>query len=313
MLTALNVSNNNHPTPQKHMDRLLIYQHIGSRQDNQDKHFYKSYDGTQLFGVFDGHGPADLAADFASKFILKYLKHNLDKLKGTSKIPVLLQRAFVKCHLHMLVHEDAMDLLNCGTTACVGIAREGKVWIAHVGDTSAFTLTKDGELNRLTKDHNLRCANEKIRVIENLGWYNRGEYMFSRINITRSLGDHWQISELRNFDDKYKHVSARNVRGKPIDELEKIITEHNIQWCISPIPEVCEVALSGVYRIVLLTDGVVMQDPDVTAAVTLPDKQMILKALEEHVAQKLDGNTRVDNVTVLVLHNTHVSESEVPD
>lgn len=292
------------------MERVLSYQHIGSRQDNQDKHFYKSFDGTQLFGVFDGHGPADLAADFACKFILKYLKHNLDKLKGTSKISVLLQRAFVKCHLHMLVHEDVLDLLNCGTTACVGIVREGKVWIAHVGDTSAYSLTVDGEMHRLTKDHNLRCPGEKIRVIETGGWYNRKEYLFTRINITRSLGDHWQISEMRNFDDKYKHISPRNVRGKTVDEVEKIIATNNIQWCISPVPEVCELSLDDVYRIVLMTDGLVMQDPDVSAAVTLPDKQSMLTNLEEHVTQKLDGTTRVDNVTVLILQNTERSEQK---
>ena len=45
-------------------------------------------------------------------------------------------------------------LAGMGTTACVLVVRDGKAWIAHVGDSRIYLFTaRDKTLHRITKDH----------------------------------------------------------------------------------------------------------------------------------------------------------------
>ena len=70
------------------------------------------------------------------------------------------------------------------------------------------------------------------------------------------------------MEPKFKHIAPRNVKGKHIDEVEKMMTELELQWCISPMPDVTEHDLHDVFRLLVLS-GLSVRDM-ASAAESLP-------------------------------------------
>lgn len=283
------------------MDRLVSFQHVGSRDDNQDRSFHRQVDDdTTVTGVFDGHGASEHAADFACRFVSHYLRHNLRKLHGTGKIGPLLKRAFVKCHLQMLLHDDNQAFVTSGTTACVVVARGSRAWVAHVGDARATVMDTSGAVSQVTSDHTLKGYHEKMRIIEAQAWYTLKGYVCGRVNVTRSLGDLWQIGELRHINEDWKALSPRTWAGGSLETLEGVLRERSFAWAISPEPELCEIDLQDVVRMAVSSDGITL-DADLGALLATGSPSDIRRGLEAHVAARMDAGARVDNVTVVVL------------
>ena len=70
-------------------------------------------------------------------------------------IPATLRDALVRANTRIF-HEAQSnpDLRGMGTTTSVLVAREGKGWVAHVGDSRIY-LVRGGEIRQLTEDHSL--------------------------------------------------------------------------------------------------------------------------------------------------------------
>ncbi|CAJ0941019.1 unnamed protein product, partial [Mesorhabditis belari] len=140
-------------------------------------------DGTGLFGVFDGHGGAEVAIYAAAH--LPDVFHEtqgalFDKLKQS--LEELDRRVAIRCK---------KEHWKSGSTAVCVAVDEKEICYGWVGDSAGY-LMRSTEVTKVTKDHSPSEESEAKRVEAAGGilvWL-QGEYRVNGIlNLTRSLGD----------------------------------------------------------------------------------------------------------------------------
>lgn len=180
-----------------------------------------------LLGLFDGHAGSEAAQ--SAKEILpikvdRLLRRGWDEDKA-------LRQAFYDTNQQMLQEMGSWSPSGsipsrAGTTACVGLLRNGRLWTANCGDSSCILGVRVGEGSswfpagiRATSPHLLN-ARERARIARDGGqvaidsrgdarvvfsWCKRHcwarqcrcshrKQHFPCLNITRSLGDFWSFS-----------------------------------------------------------------------------------------------------------------------
>lgn len=164
------------------------------REKNEDSLLVNADLG--LFMVADGMG-GHLGGEFASRIAVKTVEETIQQIlqdpEATLAKDVVFDRAdpgaILKYALRVAsqrIYEEAcrnIHLRGMGTTAVVLFLREGKGYIAHVGDSRAY-LVRDGGIKQLTVDHSLVA--EQLRA----GFITEEElknHKFKNI-ITRSVG-----------------------------------------------------------------------------------------------------------------------------
>lgn len=171
---------------------------------NQDDFCIYCADSTNLFGVFDGHGPY---GHDISNFTHETLPAQLVKDPNFNNDPVqALSDAFSKTH--KLCTESAgsrsFDCALSGTTATVALQRQDKLYVAHVGDSRAVLArgrnASDMRAEDLTVDHKPDIEEERRRIQSFGGQVRRLEgdipdrvflpnKMYPGLAMTRSIGD----------------------------------------------------------------------------------------------------------------------------
>jgi serine/threonine protein phosphatase PrpC len=113
------------------------------RKGNEDSYMARE----PLFAVADGMG-GHRGGDVASKLALDTLKK---AAKGSTALPEVVKEAN-----EAVFRKAAGDraLTGMGTTLTAVLAEGEHLRLAHVGDSRAY-LVRDGELQRITKDHTL--------------------------------------------------------------------------------------------------------------------------------------------------------------
>ncbi len=107
-----------------------------------------------VFAVADGMG-GHLAGEVASETTIETLKEFARKIAEHSDPGTALAEGAQAAN--RAVYEKAVSdpsLTRMGTTLTAAIARDGKLSIAHVGDSRAY-LFREGRLEQLTQDHTL--------------------------------------------------------------------------------------------------------------------------------------------------------------
>jgi PPM family protein phosphatase len=164
------------------------------REKNEDSLLVNADLG--LFMVADGMG-GHLGGEFASKIAVKTVEETIQQILQDPEATLTTDSVFDRSDPGELlkyairvasqrIYEEACrntNLRGMGTTAVVLFIRDGKGFIAHVGDSRAY-LVKNGEIRQLTADHSL--------VVEQLkaGFITEEElkhHKFKNI-ITRSVG-----------------------------------------------------------------------------------------------------------------------------
>jgi len=145
MNQATNISNN-----------ILIFQReeIGKvRTAQEDCHFNDKTPNGYLFVVCDGMGGHVGGAE-ASSTAVKSIFEFFNKEKYDN-IPQALNNALQFANAQILGKVSEYPALKgMGTTACILLLQDSKVYIAHVGDSRMYLfLGKEKELIRITKDH----------------------------------------------------------------------------------------------------------------------------------------------------------------
>jgi protein phosphatase len=117
------------------------------RRDNEDSAFARA----PVFVVADGMGGAQ-AGEVASRIAVEAFQQGLpDAGSAEERLAERTREANRRIHdLSQAEHERA----GMGTTLTAAYLDDSNVAIAHVGDSRAY-LFRDGELQRLTKDHSL--------------------------------------------------------------------------------------------------------------------------------------------------------------
>jgi PPM family protein phosphatase len=102
--------------------------------------------------VADGMG-GHAAGEIASALAAETIRRVYYDLKGP--VPKVLEMAFVTANRAILDYvAEHPDCKGMGTTCTVLAFRDGKAWLAHVGDSRAYLL-RDGELIQLSEDQTL--------------------------------------------------------------------------------------------------------------------------------------------------------------
>ncbi|NLM09723.1 MAG: Stp1/IreP family PP2C-type Ser/Thr phosphatase [Clostridiaceae bacterium] len=110
----------------------------------------------QAFIVADGmggHQAGDIASKMAVESISKSISCYLEKKNAGNTIEQVLTEAINKAN--EVIFQYALDNLNgssIGTTLTAGLLCNGKLTIAHIGD-SRFYLIRNETIEKLTRDH----------------------------------------------------------------------------------------------------------------------------------------------------------------
>ncbi|TXN29299.1 Stp1/IreP family PP2C-type Ser/Thr phosphatase [Lacisediminihabitans profunda] len=123
--------------------------HVGKiRANNQDS----GYAGTQLFIVADGMG-GHAGGDVASAIALKRIMETDKPFTSANDAEFALKSALSAAN--SLLAETVFDhpeLTGMGTTVSAMLRADGKVAVAHIGDSRIYLL-RDGVLKQITADH----------------------------------------------------------------------------------------------------------------------------------------------------------------
>jgi protein phosphatase len=117
------------------------------RKANEDSYYVR----VPLFVVADGMGGAQ-AGEVASQIAVESFKDPLDESLAPEP-----RMANVVRHANLEIHKKSRssdEFHGMGTTITAVLLGDDEITIAHVGDSRAYRL-RDGELERLTRDHSL--------------------------------------------------------------------------------------------------------------------------------------------------------------
>jgi PPM family protein phosphatase len=116
------------------------------RQGNEDNYFVRA----PLFVVADGMGGAQ-AGEVASEMAVESFDDGLPDGAPADGLVHVIEEANRRIHERSRAEAQRAGM---GTTVTAAYVGEREVTIAHVGDSRAYVL-RDGELERLTRDHSL--------------------------------------------------------------------------------------------------------------------------------------------------------------
>ncbi|KND03002.1 uncharacterized protein SPPG_08981 [Spizellomyces punctatus DAOM BR117] len=181
---------------------------IGRRTSQQDDYILKdtlfpNVPDSYLFAVFDGHG-ADGAK--AASFAKHAFSTTLSSLQSQlSQDPVNTMKETFRVVNEQLVENQAIDTYMSGSTVALVVIFDGKMIIAHIGDSKVVLGSRDEtgtwRIDKLTKDHTCDDATEMARVIaagarvERLDVQDgplrifKGSLPYPGLVVTRALGD----------------------------------------------------------------------------------------------------------------------------
>ena len=163
---------------------------VGLKRDNNQDHMLVDEE-LSLFIVADGmggHQGGEVASQLAVHSIQQVVKEHFESENKVDP-SVLLQRAYTRAsEVIFKKSEENQKLKGMGTTVVTALVRDGKVYIANVGDSRGY-LIYPPYIWQMTEDHSL--LNEQIRAglvkPENAA-------LFSAKNvITRSVGFEEQV------------------------------------------------------------------------------------------------------------------------
>jgi serine/threonine protein phosphatase PrpC len=153
----------------------------------EDTHVYEALsNNTHFFGIFDGHGGAEVAEMCRDNFP-KVIKQGLRD--NASDPAVTIYNSF------MLVDNLAahMERVNAtGSTAVICLIYGSTVWFANAGDSMTMVAFDDGRVEMMSQEHKVENEKERIREAGGVVTYGDGcARIFGTLNVSRSIGDHF--------------------------------------------------------------------------------------------------------------------------
>jgi len=126
------------------------------RKNNQDAFFASTESGLVIVADgMGGHKGGEIASEIAVQGIADNL-HN-QNWEGSDAMQVLLKLGSAVEKANQLIRQEAADnaeLSGMGTTVVVALFINGRIYLAHVGDSRIYRFRKN-KLEQLTRDHSL--------------------------------------------------------------------------------------------------------------------------------------------------------------
>lgn len=187
----------------------------GWRKEQEDAHIASLAlpNGETVFGVFDGHGGAQVAKFVAKKFV-EVLTSNADYKAGNYE--KALTQTFISLD-ELMTSEKSNDpitaySMSTGCTSCVAMIAKGKIFCANSGD-SRCVLSRAGNAIEMSEDHKPDNEGEKKRIEEAGGFVEDGRVR-GTLSLSRALGDM-----------EYKLNRKKGVEGQMITCVPEIRVE----------------------------------------------------------------------------------------
>lgn len=153
--------------------------------------------GIGLFGVFDGHGGAEVA-----RFCAKFFSDQLTKNKNfqEEKFKLALEETFLKMDELMQTPEGQTQLgslrvqtedsskNSAGCTAIVVLITKTEMYCANAGDSRAYVYEADGKATPMSFDHKPTLEGEQRRITQAGGYVSEGR-VNDNLNLSRAIGD----------------------------------------------------------------------------------------------------------------------------
>jgi serine/threonine protein phosphatase PrpC len=209
--------------------------HVGrQRQHNEDS--FLAEDGAKLYLVADGMGghaageiASRIAVDSISEFILHSKEddgtwpHAYDEhyTRTTNRLMAALRMANTRVLEAM--RKDA-KLRGMGTTVVACMAGDGKISVAHVGDSRAYMI-RNGKISRITNDHSWVYEQVQAGMLTEA----EAEKHPLRNVITRALGGALSVnpdaSEIESRPGDVYLLCSDGLTGMvPEEEILKLVT-----------------------------------------------------------------------------------------
>lgn len=143
-----------------------------------------------LFAVFDGHrgDKASVLAQqhFPQMFCRRILRPSHGAKRGVDVASALKQS--IKELEELTLERAKLENWDSGTTAVIGAIHRNKLVFCNIGDSRAV-LSKVGKAVELTKDQNLKVA-EEVRMVINAGGSVSEGYLNGQLSVSRAIGDY---------------------------------------------------------------------------------------------------------------------------
>ncbi len=269
---------------------------LGKRESQEDTSVVSFDYPYGVYAIFDGHGGDQVSKALVEKFknLPKYIKEN--KMIGNKEVTLksIIYAFFIKTDRELL---DEMPNADSGSTATVVVLdnKNGKVFVANLGDSGTVIFDKSGAIVYKTTSQGVESEIEQNRI-ELSGWPIIGigkkqKRIGGNLNVARAFGD---------FTFKQKYTEDLEIPVK----TKYLATEGGV----SVAPDIDEVKLDQDedYSIILACDGLwdYVPAPTVVQFITsqLSSKQLtppgICKTLAEKAIKEFKST---DNVSVMLI------------
>lgn len=167
--------------------------HAGYKNPSEDRiSIHETKKGYTIYSVFDGHS-GQRCVDLVNKMLPIRIQYALEEqdVSSAQDIANILTAEFEKMESEC---SQTLKLWDGGTTAVVSVLTDTHIITAHLGDSPALLMSKEGELLQSTKDHDSRNTLEVERVNQEGGWFSdANEYgenrLYGSISVTRCFGN----------------------------------------------------------------------------------------------------------------------------
>lgn len=156
---------------------------IGLRSTMEDETDVQIARRHAFFAVYDGHGGQTVAT--LAKHAL-YKKCNLDEAKSDEDIKAALRKGFSTFQAEL---SDQLEWI--GSTATIAVIKNGKIFVANVGDSRTVLSSKSSAI-ALSQDHKPDREDEEKRIKEAGGSVHNDNGIWrvqGMLSTSRALGD----------------------------------------------------------------------------------------------------------------------------
>ncbi len=136
------------------------------------------------FGLYDGFGGSSVVLKVQSD-----LHKIISKKILNTKENILMEQIFLESFSEIdneIKHDKSS--FQCGTTATVSILKDDNLYLANVGNSTAYLIEDNKKIIKISKDHDCKDTKEILRIKEKGGRILMGR-VFGSLSLTRCLGD----------------------------------------------------------------------------------------------------------------------------
>jgi protein phosphatase len=191
------------------------------RDNNEDR--VTIDDETMIYVVADGMGgqaAGEQASQMAVDIVPVELRGSLVDGVEPGQVREAIKRAVLHANQSIVQRGDNdPSTQNMGTTIVVAICRSDRMYIAHIGDSRAY-LIRDGQIKRITTDHNLAQALFEANTIsaEELDTHRFRHVLWKYLG-SKEVGDGPDIAEIPLRDGDRFLLATDGLTGSLSDPM----------------------------------------------------------------------------------------------